>query len=183
MDWSPASLLAWVYEGHTEVPPARWPQYYASRAVLAPTNEAADVLNEHMLLQLDAGTEQISYSRDLIMSEVETKEVYTQEFLHSINCSGLPPHSLRLRKGALMIVLRNYAPHRGLCNGTRVVIDRIRRSLLVVRIVTGPFQGNIEMIPRISCDSTGSSDLPFILRRTQYPLKPAWCMTINKAPC
>ena len=180
-DWTSASLLNWVYEGFDQVPPAQWPQFYATRAVLAPTNEAADALNEQMLLQLDRCSEQISYSRDVTTSEVALQDVYTPEFLHSITCAGMPPHALRLRKGALMIVLRNYAPHRGLCNGTRVVVHRIRRRLLVVRIVTGPFRGNVEVLPRIACDSTGTTELPFILRRIQYPLRPAWCITINKA--
>ena len=180
-DWTPLDLLNWVYDGFADVPPAAWPQYYASRSVLAPTNEAADTLNEHMLLQLDASSEEISYSRDIMISEVEMQQVYAPEFLHSLNCTGLPPHALRLRKGELLILLRNYAPHRGLCNGTRLVVDRIRRRLLVVRIVTGPFRGNVEVLPRISCDSTGTSELPFVLRRIQYPVRPAWCMTINKS--
>eukprot|EP00973_Karenia_brevis_P011577 1567278-Karenia_brevis.AAC.1 len=73
-----------------------------------------------------------------------------------------------------MMILRNYAPQKGLCNGTRVVIRGTWRHLLQVQIVTGPSRGNVELLPRIVCDSTGDDDLPFVLRRLQFPVRPAW---------
>ena len=45
---TPADLLAWVFNGFETLQPAQWPQFYESRAVLAPTNDAADDLNNHM---------------------------------------------------------------------------------------------------------------------------------------
>ena len=44
-----------------------------------------------------------------------------------------------------------------------------------------PARGRIELIPRIVCDSSGDMELPFVLRRVQFPLRPAWAMTINKS--
>eukprot|EP00973_Karenia_brevis_P070274 9767735-Karenia_brevis.AAC.1 len=73
----------------------------------------------------------------------------------------MPPHELKTCPGALMILLRNYAPQKGLCNGTRVVVRGQWRCLLQVQIVTGPARGNIELLPRIVCDSTGDNELPF----------------------
>ena len=180
-DWTPRKLLEWVYEGFEHVPPARWYQYYADRAVVTPTNEAADTLNATMQERLPAETEITSRSHDVAFAEVDNGDTYTPEFLHGLQTAGLPPHVLRLRRGSLVILLRNFAPHRGLCNGTRLVVERMHSYFLVCRIVTGPFAGNVELMPRITCDSCWDSELPFVLRRHQFPVKPAWVITINKS--
>ena len=48
-------------------------------------------------------------------------------------------------------------------------------------MVTGPARGRMELLPRIVCDSTGDAELPFTLRRLQFPLRPAWAISINKS--
>ena len=47
-DSTTADLLSWVYERFEALQPAQWPQFYESRSVLAPTNDAADELNADM---------------------------------------------------------------------------------------------------------------------------------------
>eukprot|EP00959_Pyramimonas_sp_CCMP1952_P073752 1541724-Pyramimonas_sp.AAC.1 len=131
--------------------------------------------------RLDPATEIRSLSQDTTCAEVDTGDTYTSEFLNSIQTAGLPPHALRLRHGALVILLRNFAPHRGLCNGARLVVERMYKYVLVVRVVTGPFAGQVEFLPRLCCDSSGDSELPFILRRRQCPVKLSWVMTIIRA--
>lgn len=46
--------------------------------------------------------------------------------------------------------------------------------------MTGANAGEIVLIPRISL-TTGETELPFRLRRTQFPVRPAFAMSINKA--
>ena len=180
-DWDAERLLHWVYEGFDQIPEAQWFQDYANRTVVTPTNETCQELNKLMLAHLDAATEICSFSHDTACTEVDSGETYSTEFLNSLETGGLPPHELRIRHGSLVILLRNFAPHKGLCNGTRLVVQKMHKYFLVVRIVTGPFAGNVEMLPRICCDSCGDCELPFVLRRHQYPVKPAWVMTINKS--
>ena len=174
-------LTRMVYDGFLDVKPAQWFDFYCHRAVVTPTNDTADALNSTMLQRLDASTEIVSLSTDSAMADVSLDDSYTPEFLNSLSSSGLPPHDLRLRRGSLVMLLRSYAPHKGLCNGTRMVVERMHKHLLQVRIVTGPFSGFAEFIPRITCDSAGDSELPFAVRRHQYPLRHAWAMTINKS--
>ena len=93
------------------------------------------------------------------------------EFLNSIETSGLPPHKLLLCKGISLMVIRNYAPFLGVCKGTRVMVLEKRRRLLKLLILTGPKQGNVIQLPRMCCDSAEDTDLPFALRRYQFPVR------------
>lgn len=176
-----SDLLDWVYDGFLSVEPARWPQFYDHRAVLAPTNGAANEINNIMLAQLPAAGERCYLSKDVAVAEVECLGEYSTEFLNSLESGGLPSHKLHLRPGALVILLRNCAPRKGLCNGTYLVVQALSSKLLTVRIVTGPFKGELEHIPRICCKSIGECKLPFVLRRLQFPVKLAWCMSIHKS--
>ena len=127
------------------------------------------------------GREYISYSKDSIVGDNLSHQDYSTEFLNSMSCTGMPPHTLPLRPGTLVMLLRNYSPLKGLCNGTRLLVMKVQPRLLVVRIVSGPCRDNVEVLPRICCDSTGNTELPFVLRRHQFPVKLARVITINKS--
>jgi ATP-dependent DNA helicase PIF1 len=78
------------------------------------------------------------------------------------------------------MVLRNINPKRGLCNGTRLKVINMHKTLLECEILTGEQKGNIEFIPRISCKPTEGS-FPFNFSRRQFPVKVCYGMTINKS--
>jgi len=48
---------------------------------------------------------------------------------HSKTPSGIPPHKLRLKKGCIVILLRNINVNQGHCNGTRMVVTRLREHV------------------------------------------------------
>jgi ATP-dependent DNA helicase PIF1 len=93
---------------------------------------------------------------------------------------GMPPHQLALKVGVLVILLRNLDASSGLCNGTRLVVRRLARRLIVVEIVGGFHAGTVLNIPRVTTSSIGNR-WPFILLRRQFPVQLAFAMTINKA--
>ena len=94
----------------------------------------------------------------------------------------MPPHALDLKVGAIVMLIRNINMKQGLCNGTRCIVRQIYENFLDVEIIGGNHQfiGQRYFIPRIDIFTKGS-DLPFTLFRRQFPVKLAFCMTINKA--
>jgi ATP-dependent DNA helicase PIF1 len=105
---------------------------------------------------------------------------YPIEYLNSLTFSGLPPHKLRLKPGSLVMLLRNLCIKQGLCNGVRLKVLEIKRKVLKCEIISGSCIGNIAMLPRIALNPDDDL-LPFPMQRLQFPIKLAYCMTINKA--
>ena len=80
------------------------------------------------------------------------------------------------------MLLRNIDPKAGLCNGTRLIVKEIGSYVLKVAVMKAVDDGNeqIELIPRITLN-TMEDEYPFILSRTQFPVKLSFAMTINKS--
>ena len=112
--------------------------------------------------------------------EGESASFFPVEYLNSITASGLPPHNLLLKVGAPVILLRTLNSQKGLCNGTRLLIDSIHTRILKVTILNGSHAGNEAWIPRID-SITPDGLFPFQLRRRQFPIKLAFAMSINKS--
>lgn len=87
------------------------------RAILAARNSSVDEINDIILNKLPG--ESVNYiSIDNVMDQEDSVH-YPQEFLNSLTPSGFPPHSLKLKTGTPIILLRNLKPP-NLCNGTRL---------------------------------------------------------------
>ena len=118
------SLIASIYPHIGDVIPPS--QYFLDRIILAAKNADVDHLNATILDKMP-GTETIFYSADSIECEAwadSEQEVLPVEFLRTLEASGLPTGELHLKAGCSLILLRNLAPGRGLCNGTRMILKR-----------------------------------------------------------
>ena len=104
---------------------------------------------------------------------------YPTEFLNSLEMTGMPPHTLALKVGCPVIVLRSLDAPR-VVNGTRCVVSQLMRNVLECRIAAGPYTGDVIAIPRIPVTSADRR-MPFTLRRLQFPLSLCFAMTINKS--
>ncbi len=69
----------------------------------------------------------------------------------------------------------------GLANGTRLIVVKLMQHIIDAKIVTGPDKGRHVFIPRLSITPSDTKRMPFTLRWRQFPLRPAFAMTINKA--
>ena len=88
------------------------------RAILAPTNEIFDKVNEHVL-SIFPGEERLYLSSDSISkfnsNYGSNNDAFSIEFLNSIRASGVPNHKLLLKVSAPIIMLRNMNYSAGLC--------------------------------------------------------------------
>lgn len=78
------------------------------------------------------------------------------------------------------MLLRNLSPKQGLCNGTRLIIEELSRTSIKARIISAANHGEMAIIPRVDLIPSDTT-LPFALRRRQFPVLPAYAITINKA--
>ena len=75
------------------------------------------------------------------------------------------------------MLLRNLDPPR-LCNGTRLVVTNLFPHIVEAEIITGVGMGETVFLPRIPMIP---ANLPFDFKRVQFPIKPCFAITINKA--
>ena len=111
----------------------------------------------------------------------DTQHLYQQEFLNSISSGGLPPHILRLKKGAPIMLLHNTDPKAGLCNGIRLICRGCFNNVIDTEILTRQYVGTRIFLPRIPLKTTENVHLPFVMIRRQFPVRLSFVVTINKA--
>ncbi|XP_047270422.1 ATP-dependent DNA helicase PIF1-like [Capsicum annuum] len=108
------------------------------------------------------------------------EHVHTPKFLNSIKCSGIPNHSITLKVGVPVMLLRNIDQSSGLCNGTRLIITKLGNRVIKAKILSGKMVGEKVFIPRMSL-TPSSAGIPFKFQRGQFPIIVSFAMTINKS--
>ncbi|GBN80645.1 hypothetical protein AVEN_190716-1 [Araneus ventricosus] len=89
------------------------PEELKGRAILTVTNDLSMQINNRVL-ECMPGNDVIYKSIDNIVSnDPQDQLAYTEEFLNSLSPTGMPPHKLRLKPGAIIMLLRNLAPSKG----------------------------------------------------------------------
>ena len=119
IQWIFPELRSHVQLSLTASDPDQHDAWFRARAILTSRNNVALHINNLILDQLDAATEHIALSLDSI-ADTESGDTtnFPVEFLNTLTPSGLPPHRLRLRVGAVVIVLRNLDKERGILGRT-----------------------------------------------------------------
>ncbi|KAF1892184.1 hypothetical protein Lal_00036542 [Lupinus albus] len=70
-------------------------------------------------------------------NDIEALQELTNEFLNSLKSSGLPNHKIKLKVGTPIMLLRNLDQYEGLCNGTRMIVNRLVTHVIEAKVMTG----------------------------------------------
>ncbi|GBN27243.1 hypothetical protein AVEN_234875-1 [Araneus ventricosus] len=153
------------------------PHELKDRAVLTVNNERSMEIN-NKVLEFMPGNETVYKAVDMIMSEDPQDQLtFPEEFLNSLTPTGLPPYELKLKIGCIIMLLRNLAPSKGLCNGTRLIITKLQQNIIQAKSIDGTETFLIPQIPLIP----SQTNMPFKFKRMQFPIRLAFSMTINKS--
>nr|XP_009798543.1 PREDICTED: ATP-dependent DNA helicase PIF1-like [Nicotiana sylvestris] len=157
--------------------------YLQQRAILAPTLDMVESINDY-IVSLNHNPEKTYLSSDTIcMSDhafTALDHVHTPEFLNNIKCSGVPNHSMTLKVGVHLMLLRNIDQSSGLCNGTRLIITRLGNRVIEAKDLSGNMAGEKVFIPRMTL-TPSDARIPFKFQRRQFSIVVSFAMTINKS--
>jgi hypothetical protein len=154
------------------------------RAILAATNKQVDKWNELIQKKLETTDTPIHIlvSKDELCEADDPHNVIrsmlSEHFLNDFNNDNVPPHELSLRVGDICLLRRTLDRQEKLVNNSKVRIIKISRYSIEVLTLKPP--QSVVILPRIRFKFR----LPygsFQMIRTQFPLRLAYSLTINKS--
>lgn len=137
--------------------------WLSDRAILASKNVDIDEINFQIQQLLPAGDLMPFKSIDTVVDDSVNFKI---TFLNSLYIPRMPPHNHRLKIGSPLIHLRNLNPP-WLCNGMRLVIKKITGNILEATILTGKFEEEVVLLPRIPMIP---SEYTITFKRLQFPI-------------
>ncbi|XP_028076405.1 ATP-dependent DNA helicase PIF1-like [Camellia sinensis] len=156
--------------------------YLKEQGILVSKNSDVDEIDSIMLSMLPGEMKTFNSTDKLCPteSEINVQDMNPPELLHSLNLLRLPNHCLQLKVGTPIMLLRNVNQSLGLCNGTRLIVDKMGNRVIEARVITRSRVG--EKVP-LSCIVLTSSKnhAPFTMKRRQFPIKLAFAMTRSKS--
>jgi len=144
------------------------------RHIVTTTLEAAAQVNKYIigLLPGDAVTAQAADSKIGCRDDI-----YSTEFIASLCLPGAPPAELLLKVGGRYMIMRNLDARRLMLNGTIVTLRAIQTYSLRVELPSGL----LVFLPRQSFTiKSDVSGLPFVIVRRQFPIIPAYAVTVHR---
>jgi hypothetical protein len=110
------------------------------------------------------------------------RDAFPPDYVQSLAMKGAPPWMLQFKPGAKYMCIRNIDPARGLINGTMLKLLSVGRNLIQVQILSGKSTGSCDVLLRSMFTITPeASGLPFTILRSQFPIIPAYCLSVHKA--
>ena len=163
-------------------PPPFDPEMFSKRAILAGTNEEVDQWNGEVQ-NLNSFPVMLLASHDELAESDDPHDILrsmlTEDVLNNYNKNGVPPHVLNLKVNDTCIVLRNLNRKECLTNNCRVRIIAITTKCIRVQTIND--NKKTFSLPRIRFKFRLPFGRSFELVRTQFPLRLAYSMSINKS--
>jgi hypothetical protein len=147
--------------------------------ILAYTLHQCAIINDAVLNKIP-GEPQYSVAVD-DCSECKSPDLYPSEYISSLNITGSPPAILQLKHKARFMICRNIDPPT-VCNGIMAELISATRLNCTLRLLNGPGRNSTVVLPRITFYiPSETSGLPFNFTRRQFPISPAYCLSVHKS--
>ena len=105
-----------------------------------------------------------SFSVDSVVVDGDIDDdTYPIDFLNSLTPSGVPPHILLLKRGAVVMLLKNLHLKAGLTNGSRLIIKNIFQHLINVEILSVYHHGQRHYLSKMLFQPSDSG-FPLVLK-------------------
>ncbi|KAF1865493.1 hypothetical protein Lal_00002435 [Lupinus albus] len=156
-------------------------EFLQCRAILASTIETFDEINDYVLSLIPCRHSIIFFNIfiNVMKGNIQAHHNLTALKLYKDLLLSLPNHKIKLKIGTPIMLLRNLDQTEGLCNGTKMIVNRLANHVIEAKVMTEKNVGKIFYIPRMSL-SPSHSTWHFKLTRRQFPLTVSYVMTINK---
>jgi len=178
------ALIERVFPAETLDDPTSW----AMSGIVAPLNTSKDEINRKIVAKLP-GEPKEYYAINTPSPNTVDPFDYTSmesmaEYMAQIDENGLPMNLLTLKVGQKVMFTRNVAKRFGLCNGTPAIVRELRDDVITVQRISN--DGKLgELVDVLRCRVERKVDLRmkkyFSFSRIQFPLAPAFAMTVHKA--
>ncbi len=147
--------------------------------ILAFTLDQCAIINDTVFARFAEAPSYAAASDDL--SECKSPDEYPSEYVSSLHIPGVPPSSLTLQRNARYMIVRNANPP-AICNGILARLISWSRYMCKMKLLSGPAKNQVAYLPRFSVRVTSeSSGLPFTFTRRQFPIIPAYCVSVHKS--
>jgi hypothetical protein len=175
------ALINFVYEHfatYASRPPSENADYLQDRCILAPLIKDVQILNDEITASLPG----IGFmSKSIDIPDPEGWNSLPEECLNTLSPPGLPEHQILLKVGMPIVVIRNLYITRGVCNGSRMIVKEVGEGFILGELMSGPCKGEEILIPKIKLQNKSKSADGYSFFRYQFPVRPAYAMSINKS--
>uniref|UniRef100_A0A183BU63 ATP-dependent DNA helicase n=1 Tax=Globodera pallida TaxID=36090 RepID=A0A183BU63_GLOPA len=195
---SEEALIEFVFGDALKDPLANIEQLRGA-AILCPLNKDTFKLNAELMKRISNPAPISAQQTDRVYISVDTVDPDSPIDVLALNVAeryieniygktppGMPEHSLQLKVGAVMMVIKNISVAHGLCNGTRVQIISLGDNIVTCRYIQGPRAGTDFKMYRHRFrfgargrEATRHGAVKWT--RLQFPLRPGFVITTHKA--
>ena len=158
--------------------------YFKDRCILTMLNDDVRNINDLCMQKFKTNTSSTSsfsehiYKSDDSVGLDEIGALYSKEYLNEREFNGIPVHKMKLKIGVPVMLLRNIDPPKGLCNGTRLIVQELHEKLIKCTLMHNPTQ--VVWLNRMFL-SPPIDQIGYEFKRRQFPITLAFAMTINKS--
>jgi hypothetical protein len=168
--------------------PLKYSDFLSDRAILSPHNAVCKTYNQMLMNKIDGevvklkATDRIRFNEESVDDVLAMNVAQQQmEIIEKRTPNGFPDHLIELKKGSIVIMIKNISTPGGLSNGTRLQVLNISSSLLVCKHLFGTRKGKTVYLSKSIFEYGKSQGEGVPFDRIQFPIKLAFAMTVNKA--